>query len=70
MEECKMKKTIDLLNEIVTMGFSRERALSDIDASLDEELGFENRTDLVNEEIPDELYEDILFGFKCEAEAN
>lgn len=65
-----MKKTIDLLNEIVTMGFSRERALSDIDASLDEELGFENRTDLVNEEIPDELYEDILFGFKCEAEAN
>lgn len=65
-----MKKTIDLLNKAVEMGFSRERALSDIDASLDEELGFENRTDLVNEEIPDELYEDILFGFKCEAEAN
>lgn len=65
-----MKKTIDLLNEVVAMGFSRERALSDIDASLDEELGFENRTDLVNEEISDELYEDILFGFKCEAEAN
>ena len=33
-----MKKTIDLLNEVVAMGFSRERALSDIDASLDEEL--------------------------------
>lgn len=68
--EKKMKKTIDLLNKAVEMGFSREKALSDIDASLDEELGFENRTDLVNEEIPDELYEDILFGFKCEAEAN
>lgn len=65
-----MKKTIDLLNKAVEMGFSREKALSDIDASLDEELGFENRTDLVNEEIPDELYEDILFSFKCEAEAN
>lgn len=65
-----MKKTIDLLNEVVAMGFNRERALSDIDASLDEELGSENRTDLSNEEISDQLYEDILFGFKCEAEAN
>lgn len=65
-----MKKTIDLLNEVVAMGFSRERALSDIDASLDEELGPENRTDLPSEEISDQLYEDILFGFKCEAEAN
>ena len=70
MEECKMKKTIDLLNEVVAMGFNRERALSDIDASLDEELGSENRTDLPDEEISDQLYEDILFGFKCEAEAN
>ena len=65
-----MKKTIDLLNEVVAMGFSRERALSDIDASLDEELGSENRTDLPSEEISDQLYEDILFDFKCEAEAN
>lgn len=65
-----MKKTIDLLNEVVAMGFNRERALSDIDASLDEELGSENRTDLPDEEISDQLYEDILFGFKCEAEAN
>ena len=65
-----MKKTIDLLNEVVAMGFSRERVLSDIDASLDEELGFENRTDLMNEEITDQLYDDILFGFQCEAEVN
>lgn len=66
-----MKKTIDLLNEVVAMGFSRERALSDIDASLDEELGFENRIeDLSNEEISDELYDDILFGFKCESEVD
>ena len=65
-----MKKTIDLLNEVVAMGFSRERALSDIDASLDEELGLENRTDLVDEEIADQLYDDIVIGFQCEAEVS
>ena len=59
-----MKKTIDLLNEVVAMGFDREDALADIDASLDAEL--EERKPLMEEEISDELYEDILFGFKCE----
>lgn len=63
-----MKKTIDLLNKAVSMGFSREKALRDIDASLDEELGIENRKPLMEEEISDQLYEDILFGFRCEAE--
>lgn len=63
-----MKKTIDLLEEAVKMGFEREKALRDIDASLDEELGAENRMSLMEEEISDQLYEDILFGFKCEAE--
>lgn len=63
-----MKKTIDLLNKAVSMGFSREKTLRDIDASLDEELGAENRKPLMEEEIPDQLYEDILFGFRCEAE--
>lgn len=33
-----MKKTIDLLNAVVSMGFDREQALADIDASLDAEL--------------------------------
>ncbi len=61
-----MKKTIDLLNKAVSMGFSREKALRDIDASLDEELT--ERKPLMEEEIPDQLYEDILFGFRCEAE--
>lgn len=61
-----MKKTIDLLEEAVKMGFSREKALRDIDASLDEEL--EERKPLMEEEISDQLYEDILFGFRCEAE--
>lgn len=63
-----MKKTIDLLEEAVKMGFEKEKALSDIDASLDEELGTENRKPLMEEEISDQLYEDILFGFRCEAE--
>lgn len=67
-QEGKMKKTVDLLNEVVKMGFSRENALRDIDASLDEELGTENRKPLMEEEISDQLYEDILFGFRCEAE--
>lgn len=61
-----MKKTIDLLNEVVTMGVERERALRDIDASLDAEL--EERKPLMEEEIPDQLYEDILYGFSEEME--
>lgn len=61
-----MKKTIDLLNEVVALGFDREEALADIDTSLDAEL--EERKPLMEEEISDELYEDILFGFKCEEE--
>ena len=63
----EMRKTIDLLNEAVALGFNREDALADIDASLDAEL--EERKPLMEEEISDELYEDILFGFKCEVEA-
>ena len=59
-----MKRAIDLLNEVVALGFDREDALADIDASLDAEL--EERKPLMEEEISDELYEDILFGFKCE----
>lgn len=61
-----MKRTIDLLNEVVALGFDREEALAGIDASLDAEL--EDRKPLMEEEISDELYEDILFGFKCEKE--
>lgn len=63
-----MKKTIDLLNAVVEMGYERETALADIDATLDNEIGFENRKPLKEEEISDELYNDILFGFECEME--
>lgn len=61
-----MKKTIDLLNAAVEMGFSREQALADIDASLDAEL--EERKPLMEEEISECLYNDILNGFVQEKE--
>lgn len=36
-------KTIELLNKAVELGFSREKAFADIDISLDEIIGAENR---------------------------
>lgn len=65
-----MKTTLDLLNEVVAMGFNREEALESIDARLDDVFGFENRKEIRDEELSDELYNDILFGFKCEIEEN
>ena len=66
IEEREMKKTIDLLNKAVEMGFDREQALADIDASLDAEL--EERKPLMEEEIPEDLYNGILGGFVQERE--
>ena len=63
-----MKKTIDLLNAVVAMGFDREQALTDIDASLDAEL--EERQPLMEEEIPEILHNDILEGFRADKEMN
>lgn len=63
-----MKKTIDLLNEVVAMGFGREQALTDIDTSLDSEL--EERQPLMDEEIPESLYNNILEGFRADKEMN
>lgn len=62
------KTTIDLLNEVVAMGFGRDQALADIDASLDSEL--EERKPLMEEEIPESLYDDILEGFRADKEMN
>ena len=63
-----MKKTIDLLNKVMELGFDREYALSGIDASLDDVLGFDNRKSIMEEMISEELYNDILSGFECEKE--
>lgn len=64
-----MKTTADLLKEVTGMGFDREKVLSDIDACLDDVL--DKRTDegLDKEYISDELYNDIIFGYKCELES-
>lgn len=63
-------KTIELLNKAVKLGFDREKALADIDASLDEIIGAESRKPLAEEEISEELANDILLGFECEKENN
>lgn len=63
-------RTLDLLNKVVKLGFDREKALADIDASLDEIIGAENRKPIAEEEISEELANDILFGFECERENN
>lgn len=63
-------RTLDLLNKVVKLGFDREKALADIDASLDEIIGAENRKPIAEEEISEELASDILLGFECEKENN
>lgn len=63
-------KTIELLNKVVELGFSREKALAGIDASFDEVIGAENRKPIAEEEISEDLANDILFGFECEKENN
>ena len=63
-----MKTTENLLEEVIELGFNKNEALKSIDASLDEELGFENRKPIEEEELSDELYEAILLSFQCEAE--
>lgn len=63
-----MKTTENLLEEVIELGFNKDAALESIDASLDEELGFENRKPIEEEVLSDEVYETILLGFKCEAE--
>lgn len=70
VEKVKKMKTIELLNKVVKLEFDREKALADIDASLDEVIGAENRKPITEEEVSEELANDILFGFECEKENN
>lgn len=63
-----MKTTLELLNKVIELGFDENEALESIDASLDDELGFENRKSIEEEELSDEIYETILLSFQCEAE--
>lgn len=70
MRKVERMRTIELLSKAVELGFSREKALADIDTSLDEMIGAENRKPIAEEEISEELANDILFGFECEKESN
>ena len=63
-----MRKTIDLLNEVENLGFDRAYAHTNIDASLDSEL--DERKPLMDEEISESLYNDIIGGFIEEKEMN
>ena len=61
-------KTIELLNKAVELGFDREKTLADIDASLDEIIGVENRKSITEEVISNDIANNILFGFECNKE--
>ena len=61
-------KTIELLNKAIELGFDREKALADIDASLDEIIGVENRKSITEEVISNDIANNILFGFECNKE--
>lgn len=64
-----MKKTsLNLLNEIMEMGFSKEEALEKIDFALDDDFEYENRKELSEEYLSDDLYESIKIGFIIEIE--
>ena len=58
------KVMADLLEKAVDMGFDRDEALEDIDASLDDTFGFEERSEFPSEIISEQLYKDILFGLE------
>lgn len=58
------RKTVDLLNEAINLGFTQEEALRLIDNSLDELFGITNRIDINDEVISEELYSNIINGFK------
>lgn len=61
-----MRTTLELLNEVVGLGFNKDEALESIDMALDDEFGYKNRKPIEKEQISDELYETILDSFKCE----
>jgi hypothetical protein len=62
----KMKKVTDLINAIEELGFGRDYAWTGVDACLDDINPNRPNEDTENEEINDELYNDILIGFKAE----
>lgn len=56
-----MKTTYELVNEITSLGFNREKVLFDIDACLDSL--FDERKPIKEEYLSDALYEEILLTY-------
>lgn len=53
-----MKTTYELVNEITSLGFNREKVLSEVDACLD--CLFDERKPITEEYLTDDLYEELL----------
>lgn len=62
-----MKKVTELIQEIVSMGFTREAALHGINATLNSLKP--HREELHKEAISNNLYFIIIYGFKEKIEA-
>lgn len=56
-----MKTTYELVNEITSLGFNREKVLFDVDACLDSI--FNERKPIKEEYLPDALYDEILVTY-------
>ena len=61
-----MKTALDLLNEIIGLGFDQQKSLNRIDRMIDRKLGIEGRKPLSDEKLPDDIYDEILNIFQEE----
>lgn len=64
-----MKTALNLLNEIIGLGFDQQRSLIRIDKIIDRKLGIESRKPLSDELLPDNIYNGILRIFQEEVGA-
>ncbi|HVI39502.1 MAG TPA: hypothetical protein VM577_02490 [Anaerovoracaceae bacterium] len=62
-----MKTALNLLNEIIDMGYDQQKTLIRIDKMLDKKLGIEGRKPLLDEELTDVIYDDIMNVFREES---
>jgi len=58
--EDKMRTALDLLKEVINLGFDQQKTLIRIDKILDKKLGIESRKPLLDEKLPDDIYMNIL----------
>lgn len=59
-----MKTTYELVNEITSLGFNREKVLFEIDVCLDRL--FDERKPITEEYLADDLYEELLETYREE----